>query len=256
MQGCPYFWFVNLRVSMARYTIYFLQILLVSAVSAWPLREVYSFDLGWRTTVSTPPSCDQYSAPLVDILCDKVTYYSNVTSADACQAVACTKSVPLWQFCDGISGCGVVTCGVGVASQCRRKPGLGWIGAMRNASFSGPPASAPETQPGFDDSLWQIVDAPHDAMISGSYSRAEDPNWAFLPEQQYWYRKHFSLPQAWQGAAIVLEIEGASRIGIALLLVEWPILCFFPCYQAFCRHLACGSMASESIFRSRTATCP
>jgi len=65
--------------------------------------------------------------------------------------------------------------------QCRREPGLGWIGAMRNASFSGPPASAPETRPGFDDSLWQIVDAPHDAMISGSYSRAEDPNWAFLP---------------------------------------------------------------------------
>ena len=213
-------------------------LVLLSRVGAQPLREVYSFDLGWRTALATPPTCDLYTALLADVLCDKVTYYPGVTSAAACQAVACAKAVPLWQFCNGTSGCGEVSCGVGVASQCRRKPGLGWIGAMRNVSYSGPPGDAPEAQPGFDDTLWQVVDTPHDAMINGNYSRAEDANWAYLPEQQYWYRKHFSLPGAWQGAAILLEIEGALAAEGRRSAGCRPMLIL--CAQASCRHRACG----------------
>lgn len=226
--------------------------LTLAAVQAQPLREVYSFDLGWRTAVATPPSCDLYSAQLVDVLCDKVTYYPNVTSAVACQAAACAKSVPLWQFCDGTSGCGGVSCGVGVASQCRRESG--WIGAMRNASYSGPPADAPEAQPAFDDSQWLVVDTPHDAMIGGSYSREEDPNWAFLPERQYWYRKHFSLLGAWQGSAILLEIEGVlwgegGQGRAAAARFSAPSR-----GQASSRRPVCGSTASSSRFPSRTGT--
>jgi hypothetical protein len=239
---------------MVCYSVY-MYTLFLSAVSSLPLREVYSFDLGWRTAASTPSPCDEYSAPLVDIVCDKVTYFTNITSEAACQAVACAKAVPLWQFCNGTSGCGAASCGVGVASQCRREPGLGWVGAMRNASYSGPPADAPEAQPGFDDSLWPVVDAPHDAIISGNYSRAQDPNWAFLPEQQYWYRKHFSLPAAWQGAAIMLEIDGQ-------LTWNRTAVCFVancPCRasrgQEFCQRRVFGSMASVSHLQSRTATC-
>jgi hypothetical protein len=75
-------------------------------------------------------------------------------------------------------------------------------------------------EPGCDDSAWLKVDVPHDFILPGDgedtsapdypYSEAADSHHGYIPRDKAgWYRKHFTLPAAWDGqGASWLHFEG------------------------------------------------
>jgi beta-galactosidase/beta-glucuronidase len=104
----------------------------------------------------------------------------------------------LWQF-STTNGCWI-----GNSSKCSPNPH--WVGEGRSSV-------APEqAQPSFDDSAWEIVDLPHDFIISEAYDE-NDPasGHSYLPRNTSWYRKHFVLPADWQDSTIWIYFEGAFR---------------------------------------------
>ncbi len=64
--------------------------------------------------------------------------------------------------------------------------------------------------PSFDASTWRPVDLPHDWSIEGKI----DPNspmrgsGGFFPAGVGWYRRTFSVPDAWTGQRVSVEFEG------------------------------------------------
>eukprot|EP00729_Bicosta_minor_P016929 gene16929-8158_t len=77
-----------------------------------------------------------------------------------------------------------------------------WSGIMpANVSVTvhpSPPAPsppAPESQPGFDDSAWLVVDAPHDMLINQDYNPANSKGMGYLARGSGWYRKYVVLVQ-------------------------------------------------------------
>ena len=98
-----------------------------------------------------------------------------------------------------------------------------WSGTMpanvHSVSHPPPPPAppAPESQPGFDDSGWLVVDAPHDMLINQQYDPANSKGMGYLPRGSGWYRKHFALPAEWKGKAVWLYIEGAFHTTTAYL---------------------------------------
>jgi len=73
-----------------------------------------------------------------------------------------------------------------------------------------------EASPSFDDSSWQSIQLPHDALIPAKPSADACPNGcsgkSFIPRAVLWYRKAFTLPAAWgDGSAVWLDFEGSFR---------------------------------------------
>ena len=71
-------------------------------------------------------------------------------------------------------------------------------------------AYADAYQPGFDDSGWRVVDAPHDwsielSPVEASYTESFN---GFLPGGLAWYRKTFTLPSWMAGKKISVEFDG------------------------------------------------
>jgi len=69
----------------------------------------------------------------------------------------------------------------------------------------------------FDDSQWELVDAPHDMLIKQAFSESNEASQAFLPRNQGWYRKHFVLPADWKGSAVWVYFEGVFHVTTAWL---------------------------------------
>ena len=62
--------------------------------------------------------------------------------------------------------------------------------------------------PGLDDSTWQNVTLPHDWSIAQSFTVSGEAESGFLPGGTGWYRRHFTLPEEWQGQEIILDFGG------------------------------------------------
>lgn len=56
--------------------------------------------------------------------------------------------------------------------------------ALANASSAPPPAAAP----GFDDAAWEVVDTPHDMLITGPISYTLPADQGFRSRGAGWYR--------------------------------------------------------------------
>ncbi len=70
-------------------------------------------------------------------------------------------------------------------------------------------------QPQFDDSAWRKLDVPHDWSIEGPFSetnRTGGPG-AFLPSGVGWYRKDFTLPDAFSNRCVFVEFDGVMENG-------------------------------------------
>eukprot|EP01060_Flectonema_neradi_P002083 TRINITY_DN1125_c0_g4_i1.p1 TRINITY_DN1125_c0_g4~~TRINITY_DN1125_c0_g4_i1.p1 ORF type:complete len:860 (+),score=185.18 TRINITY_DN1125_c0_g4_i1:47-2626(+) len=65
------------------------------------------------------------------------------------------------------------------------------------------------SQPGFDDSTWSVVNAPHDMLIEQPYDPKASEKQAFIPRNVGWYRKHFKLPSDWEGSSVWMYVEGS-----------------------------------------------
>ena len=82
---------------------------------------------------------------------------------------------------------------------------------MGAAGSNAPPPPPPllPAQPGFDDAAWDIVDAPHDALINTPYSPTANNGQGSIPKNVSWYRKRLVLPLAWRGSHVAVYVEGA-----------------------------------------------
>jgi len=64
--------------------------------------------------------------------------------------------------------------------------------------------------PGFDDTKWRVVNAPHDWSIEGPFAASNPTGGAggFLPAGIGWYRKHFDLPKEYAARRVFIEFDG------------------------------------------------
>jgi len=90
---------------------------------------------------------------------------------------------------------------------------FGWKFQLLNSSSS-PLLDKERTVPyetsGFDSSLWELVDAPHDMLIEQKPDATKgDPKMGFYPRGAGLYQKEFRLPGEWKGTSVWVYIEGS-----------------------------------------------
>ena len=133
------------------------------------------------------------------------------TSPTDCAAAACAADQHAWQYAPTHGGCWV---GNPDISQCNSSSSTSeWVGAAQAAAQSvggnPPAANAPEAQPAYKDAGWTVVDIPHDATVTGEYSRTANGGEGFLPPVKTWYRKHFVAPNTWKDMAVTLVVDAS-----------------------------------------------
>eukprot|EP01059_Diplonema_ambulator_P008605 TRINITY_DN1826_c0_g1_i3.p1 TRINITY_DN1826_c0_g1~~TRINITY_DN1826_c0_g1_i3.p1 ORF type:complete len:932 (+),score=309.95 TRINITY_DN1826_c0_g1_i3:251-2797(+) len=118
-------------------------------------------------------------------------------------------SCKVWQWLDGrLAGGG---CWIG---ECYSSPFANstWVGGNKTAAAVFPP-----TTKAYNDSAWEVVDAPHDFLINATYSPDAPPDQAFIPRSNGWYRKHFNIPAGWKGRSIWVYFEGVFQQTVTYL---------------------------------------
>ncbi len=63
----------------------------------------------------------------------------------------------------------------------------------------------------FDDSNWRPLSLPHDWSIEADFDKELSGRNAFLPGGIAWYRKHFVLPEHFEGKHIELQFDGVYK---------------------------------------------
>jgi beta-galactosidase len=68
-------------------------------------------------------------------------------------------------------------------------------------------------EPGIDDSLWRVLDLPHDWSIEGKFSKDNPatPGGGALPGGIGWYRKEFTVPEAEKNRLAFIDFDGVYR---------------------------------------------
>ncbi|WP_167618768.1 glycoside hydrolase family 2 TIM barrel-domain containing protein [Maribellus sediminis] len=66
------------------------------------------------------------------------------------------------------------------------------------------------SQTDFNDESWRTLDLPHDWSIEGNFDPANPAgnDGAYLPTGIGWYRKHFEVPQNWEGKKVTVYFGG------------------------------------------------
>ena len=172
-------------------------------------RETINFDFAWRFQLGDEGSivqCPESSFPrnLSTVQCHGLKS-NTATNADDCRGVCCADIMcAIWQF--GKEGCWIGQ------SNDRNNPSKAWIGGERDipAKPPSPTTNGPSSR-NFDDSGWEVVDTPHDGLITGKYTQDGPEKQAYLPKNVTWYRKHFNLPIEWKGKSIWIYFEGVFR---------------------------------------------
>ena len=167
--------------------------------------ETVSFDYGWRfTTYTSKIHCQASAFPqnLSAVQCIGLSS-KKANNVDECRDICCNQpACMIWQYASAQG------CWVGVSDNCET-PSDSWVGGGRS---SVPVQPVPKlAYKNYDDSDWEIVDVPHDGLINGTYDSNEDQGHGYLPTPTLWYRKHFSLPEEWNGHSIWIEFEGVFR---------------------------------------------
>eukprot|EP01062_Namystynia_karyoxenos_P053520 TRINITY_DN4338_c0_g1_i1.p1 TRINITY_DN4338_c0_g1~~TRINITY_DN4338_c0_g1_i1.p1 ORF type:complete len:979 (+),score=225.56 TRINITY_DN4338_c0_g1_i1:75-2939(+) len=159
-------------------------------------REVINFDFAWRVL----PLAQQHA------------FYGNCSLALDKQTSRTACVLGQTYGCQGGSmmavtgGCkGEFTCD-GHKVVCESQN----YGTSECRCVPAPPSVPPQALPGYDDGSWQLVDCPHDFLITGNYSADNTKGMGFLARGDAWYRKHFRLPAEWaSGSAVWIYIEGS-----------------------------------------------
>ena len=180
------------------------------------LREVVNFDFGWRFhfgDIGTSWQCspDEFPQNRSGVACRGLTSDQS-TTADTCRDSCCGDIMcAIWQF-DPDKGCWL-----GSSDDCKH-PSSHWVGGERKVPAKPPaPAKNGPTSRDYDDSSWDLVDVPHDALISGTYSQDAPEKHGYLPLNITWYRKHFNLPSEWKGRTVWVYFEGIFRASTVYL---------------------------------------
>ena len=85
-------------------------------------------------------------------------------------------------------------------------------GNAKTGDIAGPP------HPDFDDSVWKVVDVPHDWGVSVGFDKDAEPSHGYrklgrrYPENCIgWYRKRFAVPKEDEGKSLSIEFDGVFR---------------------------------------------
>ena len=188
----------------------FLLLCLLFPLDSSVARETVKFDFAWRFKVYPSLHCDAstFLFNVTDLKCYGLSD-NRASTPDLCRDACCSLSTcEIWQFTYGVA----VPCQVGISSNCTTaKEKI--IGQCREQAVDPSPkaSSTPETSKTYDDSEWEIVDVPHDSIISQPYQPRNEMLAGYLPKNSTWYRKHFNLPSEWKGQSIWLYFEGIYR---------------------------------------------
>eukprot|EP01052_Picozoa_sp_SAG31_P022624 SAG31_NODE_1808_length_7230_cov_32.785835_7_plen_468_part_00 len=203
-----------------------------------PGRETVSFNFGWRFTSGDPPGIPPAcaSADFENLTTDCAgTFYAPLHSPADCMKACCPGSgyhpnCSVWSWCDAKDPAHWkenVTCGCYLGdmktTSCPGKPSkIKWSGGRRTAPWPERSQSA-YADPDYDDSQWQLVDAPHDFVIANEFSpaAADGGQHGYLErERPGHYRKRFTIPADWRRAEDVmvwLRFNGVFHITQAWL---------------------------------------
>ena len=174
-------------------------------------REVVNFNYAWRfqagnyDIVSCPDS--DFSMEFNDVQCFGLFPVATASNSDDCRGACCGNVMcSVWQYSD-YDGCWI-----GKITDCHA-PDFGRVGqgGRKTPAQPPPPTTNERTSRDYDDSTWEIVDAPHDALINGEYDENSSKDQGYLPKNVTWYRKHFNLPADWKGKVIWVYFEGVFK---------------------------------------------
>ena len=179
-------------------------------------RESVKFDFAWRFylgDLNPILSCNDSAFPrdLSKVQCLGLTF-NQATSSDSCRDACCAEVMcAIWQFAKDQG------CWMGQSNDCNH-PNNDWVGGGRTVPATPPPPSKTgPTSRGYDDSLWEIIDVPHDGIINGTYDQGSSRGQGYLPKSATWYRKHFKIPKEWMGKNIWVYFEGVFRASTTYL---------------------------------------
>ena len=178
---------------------------LVSLSAAGPGTEGVNFDFGWRfSSGNGEVHCDSSAFPqnLSAVECLGLRSNEAKTAADCLDACCGQGTCLIWQYSDSKG------CWIGQSSDCAHQ-NSDWVGGGRKASVQ--PPTPKQAAKDYDDSMWEVVDVPHDGLINGTYDQSGAKSHAYLPIETLWYRKHFNLPPDWKGQSIWIEFRGVFR---------------------------------------------
>jgi hypothetical protein len=184
-------------------------------------REEVPFDFGFRFHLGDPDptkctaTSELYKVNISGVQCTGLYGVHTATTPEECAAAACAARATAWQVCPG--GKCTAPCfigGVPYAKQCTRADAR--FAGFARAFDTWPIDTAPATS-GYSDASWEVVDAPHDALIGTPYRLSADNGEASIPRNVSWYRKHFVLPAEWKGSHVSVYVDGAYALTTAWL---------------------------------------
>ena len=148
----------------------YLLILLALLNTCWcipPPREEISFNFGWRFYLGHIPGyCETNAFPrnLTGMQCMDLLNHVDAPGPNDCRIACCLSPIcAIWLYSEDDG------CWVGQSDDCIRPTAYpARIGGGRDV-----PATLPSTGPAlkdFDNSSWELVNTPHDGLITGDYS--------------------------------------------------------------------------------------
>lgn len=190
-------------------------LVLLCAVLTSAARVTVSVDLGWRFHRGLP-SPSQCTTPFLQNYsgqeCVGLSAAPQATSPADCELACCADpSCEIWQYSNApLPGGG---CWIGQVPATGCQAGSSWTSfANTTRPTNGVPAWAALN---YSDDSWDVIDAPHDFIITGPNETAspyvDDPSLqgqAFIPKTVGVYRKHFALPASFTDTHVELYVEG------------------------------------------------
>ena len=86
---------------------------------------------------------------------------NSASNADDCRGACCGHI--MWQYSNNAG------CWIEQSSDCSHKDDT-WVGGGRDVPAKPlPPATSGPTSRDFDDSSWEVIDVPHNGLITGVY---------------------------------------------------------------------------------------
>ena len=192
-------------------------------------RETTPFNAGWRFQLGDAgydrqPDCNSsaFKPQPANTICVGATPIF-VSSAALCEAACCgNPDCTYWQWCDPAHSCTPAQpkwgCSNGYDACPARVPATNWVAMTRSSPPPAPqPVAAPCTDsalpcaPAHADASWRSVDTPHDFVVEGAYSPANDKEHGYLPFNISWYRRHFTVEPRHAGAAVWIDFDGVYK---------------------------------------------
>ena len=196
------------------------------------MREEILFDYGWRFNLGDPYSGDKDFAPMCSKtdpfpksldghFCYNLQRSVSATTEAECQANCCSQlNCSTWifrEFSTPRNDTWRSGCHVGQSNDCAPSD-EDWLGEQRPLPTAPPtPVQNNRASRDYDDSKWEVVNAPHDGIVGGTYSIDGPEHNGYLQQNTTWYRKHFHLPKDWYGKSIWISFDGVFRSSLIYL---------------------------------------